>query len=353
MICALEFNGETGRRIEELGFPVYCLNSPAKCVWPQTTWRLYRLIRRIRPDVVHTANLDGDFHGVIAAKLARVPVIITEAIGTTRGRSRIMKKVDLLISKLADCVLAISPAVKRDICENEGIKLDKIHVSWNLLDLTTFSGPDNSKQLRRDYEINEEDIVLGIISRLHEMKGHRYIIKAVQHLLHNGIKRQLKLLIVGSGPLEIEIKQQIVSAGLKEIVVMPGMVTDVYSHLALMDIFVHPSLEEPFGQAIIEAMYMGLPVITTAAGGTADYMVDGQNGILVPPADIRALADAISQLADSPSMQKQLGKNAQETVKERFMPEPYVRRLESVYDKLLENSKFCRGKNVINSLADK
>ncbi len=334
-VCALEFKGHTGHLMENLGFPVYCLESPAKFIFPQTTFRLYRLIRKIKPDIVHTANLDGDFHGVVASRLGRVPIVVTEAIGTTVGRRLIMKKVDKLLSLCSDIVLAVSENVKKDICDTEGIKKEKIRVTWNPLDTDLFAGSDNSDDLRKLYDLKHDKKIIGIMARLDPVKGHKYLIEAFKELVN--INKKICLLIVGGGPLEKNIRRQAEEFGIGSQVFFTGMVTDVRSHLALMDIFVHPSLSESFGQAIIEAMYMGLPVISTSVGGIPDYIESEHNGILVPPSNSNALTVAIKRLVDSAELRKKLGDNAKKTVTERFLPETYVRRLERIYFELLNS----------------
>lgn len=333
-VCALEFKGHTGKLMEDLGFSVYCLKSPAKFVFPQTTFRLYRLIRKLQPDIVHTGNLDGDFHGVVAARLGRVPVVITEAIGGTVGRKMLTRKLDRIISMFADCVLAVSSAVKNDICEKEEVDKDKVIVTHNPLDISGFDDQKIDFSLRERYGIKNNEIVIGIVARLEVFKAHRYLIQSISQLVSQGVDR-IRLLIVGDGPLQQELRQCVADEGIEEKVVFTGMVEDVASHLRLMDIFAHPSLWEPFGISILEAMYMGLPVVSTAVGGVPDYIDSGRNGLLVPPADSRALAAAIKKLVDSAELRRKLGNNAKNAVVERFLPEAYVHRLESIYEELM------------------
>jgi len=152
------------------------------------------------------------------------------------------------------------------------------------------------------------------------------------HLEREAGKPVCQVLIVGEGPAEKTLRALSEQLGIGSRVVFAGMRRDIPQLLALMDIFVLPSLYEGFGIAILEAMATGKPVVASTVGGIPEFVVSGESGLLVPPGDSIALAAAIRQLLDQPERAKLMGRRGQEHVRQYYSIESVVRQHEQLYE---------------------
>jgi glycosyltransferase involved in cell wall biosynthesis len=175
-----------------------------------------------------------------------------------------------------------------------------------------------------------EKPVIGIVGRLSREKGHRYLIAALPAILAEAPKTQL--IIVGSGPLEAALREQVRTLSLTKSVAFVGYKRQIYAELARMDILCVPSLSEAFGIVILEGMAMGLPVVGTRVGGIPEVIRDGETGILVPPRDVPALAQACKYLLSHPEEGVQMGLRGKERVLADFHPAQFIADHERLYE---------------------
>jgi glycosyltransferase involved in cell wall biosynthesis len=166
---------------------------------------------------------------------------------------------------------------------------------------------------------------------LHRQKGHTLLLQAAAACRARGLA--LALAIAGEGPLHAELEAQARAAGLGTSVRLLGRRSDVRELMRACDVFVFPSLYEAFGVALLEAMACGAAVVASRVGGIPEIVEDGASGLLVPPADPAALADAIACLAERPDRRRALGRAARLRA-EAFDIRETVRRLESLYARL-------------------
>jgi len=166
-----------------------------------------------------------------------------------------------------------------------------------------------------------------------EQKGHRYLIDGFAKAVTENQK--LRLLIVGSGALEEELKKQVQEEHLQEKVIFTGYRSDTVDLLNAVDIFAHPSLWEGFGLSVLEAMNMGKPVVATNVSALPELVEDTVTGFLVPPRDASALADALLKLAANPSLRQQLGAGGQQRCRSFFSVDRMVQETRSLYAEVL------------------
>jgi glycosyltransferase involved in cell wall biosynthesis len=176
-------------------------------------------------------------------------------------------------------------------------------------------------------------LVVGSVGWLTEIKGHEYLIEAVAKLKQDF--PALHLVLVGSGDRHDALLQQAESSGLSDAVHMLGHRDDVEACLAGMDLFVLPSLNEGMGRALIEAMAAGLPVVASRVGGIPAVVSHERTGLLVPPGDAGALAEALRRLLDRPAWAAQLGVTASRSVDSRYGSVSMVRAIESIFAEAL------------------
>jgi L-malate glycosyltransferase len=189
-------------------------------------------------------------------------------------------------------------------------------------------------QLAEQFALNSTtQMIIGTAARLSEAKGLRYLILAVAQLIDR--HPEIRLVIAGEGELEAELRQLVLDLNVSRHVVFAGYVADLQNLLYLMQIFVLPSIQEPFGLVCAEAMSLGKPIIGTNVGGIPEQVVHGVTGFIVPPADPMALADNIDRLLSNPALLASCGQSGYERYQEKFALAGMLRDTVDVYEKVL------------------
>jgi glycosyltransferase involved in cell wall biosynthesis len=324
-------DGFVSRQIQDLGYTVYGLNLTNRVYDVRNIFKLIKVFKLFRPYIVHIYSKIS-ISGIVAAKLARVPIIISNQIDMwgdwglgLRWASYIYKKLDLFIDKYIAC----SEAVKTfwEIKNHQ-----KSMVMYLPFDPTLFPHSDYLTKNSFPYK-NGKYPVIGIVSRISSEKGHKYLIQAMEKIL---VKfPSVKLKIVGTGPLENELKDMVKSLRLEKSIEFTGFVENLYDALSSLDIFVLPSYSEGFPLSIMEAMAAELPVAASAVGGIPEIVKHGEIGYLFPPRDSEAIANVIIELLSNGEKTRQMGKSGRDKVIKEFSPEDYIQKLDSLYDELI------------------
>tara|TARA_B110000908_G_scaffold149064_1_gene182066 strand:+ start:2014 stop:4185 length:2172 start_codon:yes stop_codon:yes gene_type:complete len=333
-IIVLEYSGKTSQLFKEMGLKEVCLKRKAKFIYPRTSYALYKALKEIDPDIIHTGNVDADIHGYLATRFLTKPKLVVEEIGSAQDRKPIMRKICGYVYQRADKVLCVSPDILEDMKELQGLKREDVSLTYNPVNLTHLkTTADAVQRICTTYKLNGEEFLFGIVSRFELFKGHTYLFEAYENFVKK--HKNTKLLVIGDGPLKADFIAEVSQRGLSDNVIFTGMVDGVGDYLSLIDVFVHPSTKEPFGISIIEAMYMEKAVISTSVGGPKNYIQNGQNGVLVEPRNSNELATAMTELYEDSEKRITLGECAKKTVVERFLPANYAREIYSIYQSVL------------------
>ncbi|MHB9155709.1 MAG: glycosyltransferase family 4 protein, partial [Endomicrobiales bacterium] len=234
----------------------------------------------------------------------------------------------------ADRVIAISKAVADGLRRGEKVPAEKIRVIYNGTDFSRFSASVPGDEVRRKYGL-ENKVVIGTVAAMNRPrgKGQEYLIEAAQIL--KARSPQAVYLIVGTGPIESELKELARRLGVSDRVIFAGYQEDVENYLAAMDIFCFLSWDtEGFGQVMVEAQAMGKPVIGTDIGGIPETFTDNSTGFLIRPRDCELLAQMISVLLNNEGMRREMGASAARSVRERFSLEGMIDGVTGVYREL-------------------
>jgi glycosyltransferase involved in cell wall biosynthesis len=312
--------------------------------------RLYHLFRKLKPAIVHAHTPKGGLLGVLAARLARVPVVIYGMHGlpfVTAGglKRRLLRWTEAISCRFAHRVIAVSFAIRERALAEGFCPDDKIRVlgsgSANGVDAEGRFNPDTLKpgiraETRARCQIPEDSLVLGFVGRIVRDKGMVELAEAWSSL--RGDFPSLYLILVGA----IESQDPVPPHILEQLEADPrvrfcGFVQDPVPLFAIMDILVLPTYREGFGVVIIEAGAMRLPVVATAVGGCTEAVVDGTTGLLVPPLDAVELTRAISRLVADPRLREHMGKASRQRVLKNFSPELICQELYDNYMELLNN----------------
>lgn len=302
-------------------------------------FRIARVIRRVRPDIVHTRNW-GTIDGVIAAKLAGVKHLVhgehgreaTDPSGANKRRKQFRKLISPFISRF----VTVSDDLGKWLINDVGVPSNKVVQIINGVDTVRFAPEIVSPSAREREGLSPDAFVIGTVGRLDPVKDQQLLIRAFALLKRcNTVQAQrLKLLIVGAGPERDRLTQLVAELGVGDAVLMPGERRDVPDQMRNMDLFVLPSIAEGISNTILEAMASGLPVLATSVGGSGELIEDGVSGYLFPTGDVERLAALITQCLNNRELSRSLGSTARRRCEEHFslkaMAAAYARMYEDV-----------------------
>jgi glycosyltransferase involved in cell wall biosynthesis len=231
-----------------------------------------------------------------------------------------------------DLFIGVSKVTKQEMISKAGIPSRKILVMYNCVNLENFKNALSS-QARKDGRerlgIRRDEYVIGLVGRLAKIKGFEYLIAALPLL---GFK--YKAVIVGHGPERENLEELAVNEGVASNVIFLGYRDYLPTIYPIFDVLVAPSLSESFGLMAIEAQAAGVPAIVSSVGGLPEVVSDGENGLVVPPRDVGAIAEKLIALRHDPSLGHKLIQNGLENAA-RFGVDDYIRKLEKAYSSLI------------------
>lgn len=307
-------------------------------------WRLFRLMRRTRPDIVHSHTPKAGLLGTMAARMAGVKGVMLSVFGlpqmTRSGwKLRLLNTMSRLSCRLAQRVWCDSHSMRRHLIDSRLCRADKIVVlgegSSNGVDSRHNFNPrryseEERAELRARHGIPSDAVVICFVGRIVADKGMHELAEAWRILRDKHLK--LHLLLVGpfepQDPLRPEDEELFRS---DERIHLAGMRHDVPLHLAAVDLLVNPSYREGFNVALLEASAMELPVVASRVPGCLDPVVDGVTGTLVPVRDGQALAEAIEMYVRSADLRREHGSAGRARVERDFQPERIWQELERNY----------------------
>jgi glycosyltransferase involved in cell wall biosynthesis len=291
---------------------------------------LERLIRQARPDIVHTHTSKAGFLGRLAARRARVPRIVHTPHGHVFGGyfpsliTRIFIALERRAARWTDRIITLSDEEARDHLRH-GIGSSGQY-------LTIPSGVDLGPVLDAEpVRPVSGGPVIGTVARLVPIKGLEYLIDAAPGILREA--PAARFLIVGDGELRPALAARARDRGVADRVHFTGYREDVPALIAGMDLFALPSLNEGMGRVLVMAMALGKPIVATRVGGVPELLAGGEAGLLVPPADPAALAEAICRLLRAPATASALGEAGRRRAS-RYSAESMVKALAELYRQL-------------------
>ncbi|NOZ23900.1 MAG: glycosyltransferase family 4 protein [Planctomycetes bacterium] len=298
-------------------------------------WNLLGHMRRCRYDIVHTHSSKAGILGRLAARLARVPVVIHTphafAFEMTTGRftKTAYRLVEKTCAHFTDAVVAVSEHERRLAAGLGVLPPHRIFTIENVLDAEDLKRPRTRAKTRKELGLRSKQILVGAVGRLTRQKGLPVLLDAAAKLSREF--PDMHFLIAGSGDEEYSLRRKLAQLGIADKVLMPGHREDTRDLYAAMDLFVLPSLWEGRPYALLEAMAAGKPVVASDVCGLDDVIEDGVNGMLVPPGDATSLAQAVSCLAQDATLRRRLGRAARSTVQIRYRIEDAVTKLDALY----------------------
>jgi len=339
-IVSLTDYSEFRRRLTRGDVPVFALNKPPGNSLA-TQFRLWRLLNRLRPDIVHTRNI-GTLEATLPAALAGVPVRIhgehgrdVDDLDGTNTRRQIVRR---LYKPLVHQYIALSQDLASYLRDRIGVPPARVAQLYNGVDFTLFhpAGERRDAVPHPDFS-GPGHFVIGTVGRMQEVKDQLTLARAFVRLMRAmpGAEQRLRLVMVGDGPLRERVRVLLAEAGVDGYAWLPGERNDVAGIMRSFDLFVLPSLAEGISNTILEAMATGLPVLATAVGGNPELVQAGVTGTLVPRDDPESMARAMRAYAESTELCRSHGVEARRTIERRFGMEAMVNAYMTIYDRLL------------------
>ncbi|MFZ0594496.1 MAG: glycosyltransferase family 4 protein [Bryobacteraceae bacterium] len=299
--------------------------------------QLYALCVRERFDLVATHTSKGGFLGRLAARLAGTPHIVHHAHGfafrecNSWAVRRFYIALERLASGYCDSIISVSEDHRQGAIREGVASADQIKTVLNGIDLLPFR-ETNRTAMRRAFGFREDDVVLCVGSRLAPKKGLEYLMAAMPAVIAR--HPSVHLVLFGEGPLQVELLRQAEQLGISRHIHFPGFRKDIPQLLGGFDVVLQPSLSEGLSISILEAMAAGRPIIACDIQGNREVIRHGKNGLLVPPANAAALAEAIVRILSDPALAKTMGEEAARDCRTRFSQDRMVDETLAVYDRV-------------------
>lgn len=300
--------------------------------------RLWRALKRLRPDIVHTHNLpalESQFLAMLAGVRARIHGEHGRDVRDLDGASRRYRFIRACFRPVVTRFVPLSRDLARYLSEDVGVPESKIEVICNGVDTDRFRPASDARRTLREKLFGRGDhIVIGSVGRMESVKDPLTLVRAYRRLVEAmpESRSAMRLLMVGDGSLLRAVQDELEQADLAGMAVLPGASDDVPELLQAMDIFVLPSLAEGISNTILEAMASGLAVVATDVGGNAELVVVNETGLLVPRSDPERMARAMASYVDNAPLRRRHGARGRERVAENFSIDGMISKYLDVYD---------------------
>ena len=299
---------------------------------------LVRLMRAWRPAIVHTHTAKAGLLGRIAARAARVPTVVHTFHGhVLRGyfsppKEKLFRGLESFLARAADALVAVSDSVKRDLVELGVAPAPKIRVIPLGLELASLAGTLPRGTLRREAKIPDDAPLVGIVGRLVPIKDVPSFLTAARRVRER--RPDARFAVVGDGEERAALEQQSLSLGLADAVHFFGWRRDLAAVYGDLDVVVNASRNEGTPVALIEALAAARPVVATAVGGTPDLLGQDERGLLVPPGEPEALANAVVAVLEGSEASRRRAQAGREHVLTQHSSERLFHDMDALYREL-------------------
>lgn len=338
-VCCIRARGALAGDFEQAGIPVTVKYFRSR-LHPVSIYKLAAYMREEQIDIVHTHMYRPNISGVVAARLAKVPVIISQVHNVDHWDNKRQVFMDSLLTGWRDKVILVSKAVKQDYIEKTRIDPQKCEVIYNGVDTEKFKLPNKAIHLKEKWGISPADKVVGIIARIVPQKDHLTFISAAEKVYRSLPK--VRFLIIGEEEgkcgVKAQLKTQITEMGLGKQVIFTGSQKNIADILSIMDVSILSSLKEGFSNVILESMAAGVPMVATKVGGNAEAIIDGETGFVIPPRSPQELAEAILNILQNDALAASMLKASLEQIK-LFSLDTMCQKTDALYQALLFQKK--------------
>jgi glycosyltransferase involved in cell wall biosynthesis len=302
--------------------------------------KVMKVIDEFKPHIIHGAVFEGVTMAAVNGFLKRVPIVILEETSDPQNRRWKGNLLMKLLSFTADKMVGVSPAATHYLSSKLQLSDDKVLLINNGVALPLLSTEESKKQLKKQLDIKEDEIVIGTVGRMLSDDNKRFsdLIKAFALMFKKNLK--VKLIMIGDGVDKVKYEKLVVDLGLEKQVVFLGYQSDVNPYYEIFDVFSLVSSHESFGLVLAEAMLHKLPVVATRVGGM-QYIVDHSiTGFLVEKYNVNAIASQLEILCLNKDLRLDFGNKGYQKAMLNYTEERYVKDVENLYLSLIKNNKI-------------
>lgn len=347
-VVCLSGYGPLLERFQACTDTVYDINYPrlrhnGKIIWKNlpsavtSVFRLARLLRRIRPDILHTLIPVCNVMGAFAAKLARVPVLVSSrlSLGNYRDSNRLFARLEDFTDRYFALIHCKSHGIEDDVLRREPVDPDRLKVIYNGYRFDDSLRMFDKEPLRQSLGIALGIPVIGMVANLKPYKGHEDLLNSIPIILKKHPNARFLFIGRDDGILT-ELQELAEKLHISRHIIWAGERNDVPRLLTLMTLLVSASHEEGFSNSIVEAMAAALPVVATDVGGNKEQVADRITGYLVPPRSSKELAQAVIELLDDEERAKKMGRHGYYRAAQNFSIQKVVEQTEAFYKEAIE-----------------
>jgi glycosyltransferase involved in cell wall biosynthesis len=338
VMIATESVGWLVDQANKLDIPIYSIDISNKVRW-RAFKSMYHLLNFQNFDVIHTHGGTAGFWGRLGGQiLERKPKIIHSYHGLhylnifqgngikQRLKNAIFKTIDKLILNITDQIICVCLSDYEKAISAKVATPSKTSIINYGIEVDKFSQPFDKSASRKIFDIASDEFIFGNVGRLHEQKGHRYLLEAFAK-----VSDRARLLIIGDGDLREELVSLAERLQISDRVIFLGARSDVYEFLSAIDVFVLPSLWEGQPIALLEALAMSKPCIVSDVDGIPEVITNQVNGYLVPPRDIEQLSNIMDLAIRHPDILHNIAKAGSRTISEKFLAQNMAKEIANIY----------------------
>jgi glycosyltransferase involved in cell wall biosynthesis len=308
----------------------------------QTFLALTRMLRELKPHIVHTHSSKAGILGRMAAKRAGVPVIIHTIHGQAFHENlnwltyQLFLRLERHVARYTDKIISVADAMTDQAVAAGVAPRERFVTIRSGMEVNTFLECDKLREAtRRQYGFEPDQVVVGKIARIAPLKGYEYMLELCRQLSPKHPK--LRFMFVGDGQLRQEIEAEAGRAGVRDRIVFAGLVpaSQIPACISAMDIVVHTSLREGLARVLPQALISGKPAVSFDIDGAREVVQNGETGYLVEPRSVPGLLEAVEKLIDDPALRATMGQRGRELCARPFDKDVMVQEIGQVYRKFI------------------
>jgi len=302
--------------------------------------KLKRILREGRYDIVHTHSAKGGILGRMAARNVGVPVVIHTIHGPSffpyqsGAKNFFYKLAERYAGKMTTHFVSVADAMSRQYLAAGIGKPGQYTTIYSGMEIGAFLNQQRDEKLREQLGIKPDELVVGKIARLFELKGHNFLLEAAPEIARHA--PNVKFVLVGDGLLSEHYKAEARRLGVADRVIFTGLIPphEVPRYISVMDVVTHLSLREGLPRTLPQALACGKPVVAFDLDGSGEVCLDGKTGFLIKAEDVGALTQSVVRLLRDRELAGRMGAAGRELVCDNFSVETMVRRIDELYQRL-------------------
>lgn len=337
--------GSLEERARQGGLDLRLINASRRAIHPWYDWQTYRelirLLREIKPDLLHTHSSKAGIIGRAAAARLRLSCVHTIHgasfhYGQNPLAHELYRRLERYAAKSTAKMISVCDAMTDQYVAANVASREKFVTVYSGFDVGPFLTPARPPaEVRAQLGLEPEHVVIGKVARLFPLKGHEYLVRAAKSVIERC--PHVRFLLVGDGILRPQFEAELTSLGLRDCFVFTGLVPpgQVAELIHAMDIVVHTSVWEGLARVLPQGLIAGKPVVSYDIDGAREVVIPGQTGYLVPPRTIQELSDALCDLAVDGVLRKRLGQTGRERFTNQFRHQTMTEQIRNVYKTVL------------------